>query len=165
MDNVDWMDATERSLIIRFFGVDPVQLVTPASESLVIGESDFNTIVDFYRFEYKTHEKPFWDLMDPALELLPNKRMPLEMARVRVGYDWLDFVTPVDIQYKVVYNTLFVDIPRSHDKHIDALTLMCNMMFISDFREIRSEYAHTDTTRSWAAILNHAYSFKQSLLS
>lgn len=163
-DNVDWMDATERSLIIKFFGIDPVEVISPNSQSLELGESDFSTIVDFYRFEYKKHEKPFWDIMSPALAVLPNKRMKLEMSRVNVGYEWLDFVTPVDIQYRVVYNTVFVTIPQISDPHMHALTLICNMMFVSDFCEIKPEYSNIDNHKAWSTIIKNAFEFQQSLL-
>lgn len=166
MNNVvDWMDATERSLIVNFFGIDPVDIISPNSPSLELGQSDFFTIIEFYRFEYKAHEKPFWDIMSPVLESLPNKQMKLEMSRVDVGYDWLDFVTSVDIQYRVVYNTVFITIPQISDPYIYALTLICNMMFVSDFCEIKPEYANIDNHKAWLTIMNNASNFQQSLLS
>ena len=162
---MDWMDTTERDLIIKFFGVDPVQEIDITSTDYRLGESDFSTIIAFYNFEYKPHEKEFWDILLPAVQTLPNKILPLEMSKVDVGYFWLDYVTKVDIRYRVVYDTLVLNVQHVDDPYHQALILICNMMFISDFREVRDQYKKTKTDKAWQELLRRAHDYQQSLLS
>lgn len=163
-DPVEWMDSTERSLIIKFFGVDPVQVVDPTVSPYVLGESMFHRIVEFYHYEYKVHEQQFWDVLLPAIEPLPDIPMVLEMSKVDVGYVWLDYVTDVDIKYRVVYNELLIDIQQTTDVYLQPLILICNMMFVSDFNDVASHYADVDTDKAWKRVIQYAEQYRQQPL-
>lgn len=158
------MDGVERDLIIKFFGVDPIDKVHPANNTYPLGVSTFTNILEFYKFEPQQHELQFWEILLPAVANLPDKQLPIEMSRVHVGYDWLDYVTLVDIKYRVVYNTLVVNIQYDPDPYIQALVLICNMMFISDFREVKQSYNNVNTDKAWAELLQRARDYEQSLL-
>ena len=158
------MDAVERDLIIKFFGVDPVNCVHPSNATYPLGVSTFSNILEFYKFEPQRHELQFWDILLPAVTKLPDKQLAIEMSRVNVGYDWLDYVTLVDIKYRIVYNTLVVHIQNDPDPYIQALVLICNMMFISDFCEVKHSYKHINTDKAWAELLQRTREYEQSLL-
>lgn len=161
---VDWMDDTERGLIVKFFNVDPVQVVDPKSTRYLLGTSTFHNIVEFYAFEYKTHEKEFWDIVMPTVQCLPDQHMDIEMSKVDVGYFWLDYVTLVDIKYHVQFNELIMDIQHNNDPYMRFLVLVCNMMFVSDFREVSSKYKTVRTDTAWKDIIRRAHEYQQSLL-
>jgi hypothetical protein len=144
--------------------VDPVLLTAPEADTHMLGHSTFRNIIDFYRFEYKPHEKAFWDILDPAVDGLPDKVLPLVMSKVAVGYPWLDYVTDVDIKYHVVYNKLIIHVPTIDDPHEQALALICNMMFVSDFQSVKDAYARVDISGAWQEILDRATHYQQSLL-
>lgn len=157
---MDWIDDTERELIIKFFGIDPIGIVTPDSDDLYLGESDFYNVVEFYKFEFKPHEKPFWDILYPKLMALPNKSMPLIMSRVDVGYPWLDYVTDVKIRYLLIDDELRLVVPKNKDKYHNALTLICCMLFVSDFKEVDVDFYRINTDAAWARILEEAKQYE-----
>jgi hypothetical protein len=161
---MDWIDDTERELIIKFFSVDPIDVITPDSNSYVLGISTFRNVIDFYKFEYKVHERVFWDMLLPAVNMLPDKEVPLAMSKVDVGYPWLDYVTSVDIQYTVQYNKLHITIQPEADPYQQALILICNMMFVSDFHEVKGEYSTVHTHGAWLDIIKRTHDYQQSLL-
>jgi hypothetical protein len=160
---VDWIDDTERKLIVKFFGVDPVQVIDSETTCYHLGQSTFRNIIEFYKFEYKPHEKEFWDMMYPTTLKLPDKTMSLEMAQVDVGYFWLDYVTPVNIKYDILSNHLIIDIERKSDPYDRALVLICNMMFVSDFNEVKPQYRDIDTRSAWSEVLKQTKEFSETV--
>jgi hypothetical protein len=159
----DYIDETERNLIIKFFGIDPLKVVDIETNNYFLGYSDFYNIIQFYKFEYKEHEGDFWQIMYPASKKLPNKSLKLEMSKVNVGYFWLDYVTPVDINYDIVYNDLVINIQKENDPYHQSLVLICNMMFVSDFKEIKEEYRNVNIEKAWLKVLKETREYEQSL--
>jgi hypothetical protein len=159
---INWIDKTERNLIIKYFNIDPVEKIDINSNDYFLGYSDYYNIIDFYKFEYKPKEHEFWQILYPLVEKLPNKELKLEMSKVNVGYFWLDYVTKVDINYNIVYNDLLMNVQQEKDLYYQSLILICNMMFISDFNEVKEEYKNINTEKSWSQILNHTRNYEQS---
>lgn len=159
---VDWIDETERSLIIKYFGIDPVKIIDINSKNYFLGYSNFYNIIEFYKFEFKDHEGEFWQILYPVIKKLPDKLIKLEMSKVNVGYFWLDYVTPVDIKYDIVYNELLIDIQKEKDLYYQSLILICNMMFVSDFKEVKDEYKNVSTEKAWLEILKQTHNYEQS---
>ena len=157
-----WIDKTERDLIIKYFDIDPIEVIDIETNNYFLGHSDFYNIIEFYKFEYKDHEEEFWQILYPAIKKLPNKQLKLEMSKVNVGYFWLDYVTPVDINYEIIYNELIITIEEQKDLYHQALVLICNMMFVSDFNEIREEYHNVNTKKAWSQVLKRTREYEQS---
>jgi hypothetical protein len=71
-------------------------------------------------------------------------------------------VTPVDIKYDIVYNELLIDIQKEKDLYYQSLILICNMMFVSDFKEVKDEYKNVSTEKAWLEILKQTHNYEQS---
>ena len=158
----NWIDETERNLIVKYFNIDPLKKINIDSGNYFLGHSNFYNILEFYKFEYKDRESEFWHILYPVVKKLPDKEMKLEMSKVNVGYFWLDYVTPVDISYNIVYNELVINIQKENDLYHQALILICNMMFVSDFTEVKDEYKNVDTKKAWSKILEETREYEQS---
>jgi hypothetical protein len=160
----NWIDKTERELIIKYFSVDPIKVIDINSSDYFLGYSNFYNIIEFYKFEYKPHEGKFWKILYPTLKKLPDIIMKLEMSKVNVGYFWLDYVTSVDINYEIVYDELVIKIQKVTDLYHQALILICNMMFVSDFNEVKDEYKNINTEKAWLEVLKETHNYEQSFL-
>jgi len=158
----DFIDETERNLIIKYFQIDPLKVIDINSNNYFLGYSDFYNVIEFYKFEYKKHEGNFWQILYPLVKKLPNKQIKLEMSKVDVGYFWLDYVTPVDIKYDIVYNDLVINVQDESDAYHQSLILICNMMFVSDFKEIKEKYKNVSTEKAWLKILEKTQDYEQS---
>lgn len=155
---MDWIDDTERSLIKKFFGVDPLDFL---DKGLLLGTSDFYTIIEFYKFEYKDREKAFWDVLYPKLLRKPNIDMVLRMSHIkRLPFKWVDYVTSVNIDFEVVEGYLHIKIEEDSNPYKQALILICNMLFVSDFNSIDSSYENINTTQAWKLILTEANNYE-----
>jgi len=145
---VDWIDPTERGLILKFFEVDPVPA---AKHTPLIGFSTFRNIIDFYRFEFKDREKEFWDVAYPKSLSYEDVILPLVMTRV--SENWMDYVTEVDISYKIVDKVLVLKTSFSELKHLKLLQLICYMLFVSDFKEMKELHKDISTEEAWNSII------------
>ncbi len=148
---VSIIDKTESMLIKKFFGYDTkninIKNVFNNPEDKIyryLGESNFKNIVSFYRFEFKPQEKEFWDIMDSLVDELQDKSMSLFMSIVDVEYLWLDFVTDIKINYKVINNNLIITYDTPESQYDKILYLICHRIFITDFTN-DSKYKATST--------------------
>lgn len=157
------IDKIEKSLIQKFFQVDPIFVISSQLKLIkklpshltvrqrTIGQSNFFNILDFYKFEHKQREKIFWDIVDVAYQL-PDKKLPLIISKINVGYFWLDYVTDINISYVVTKKKLYIhnNIFENVDIYSTVLQSICLMLFVSDFS---LDHKGVDTRRAWSDLL------------
>ena len=142
------IDPTERKLILKFFGVNTIP------NNLKLGVSNFKNIIDFYMFEYKDREAEFWGIVYPKALEYPDIMLPIEMTRV--SYNWADYVTVVDVSYKIRDNQLIMNTLPNGTKHNKMLQLICCMIFVSDFNQMDKHKQGVDTSKAWRRIMELA---------
>jgi len=71
----------------------------------------------------------------------------------RVSENWMDYVTEVDISYKIVDKVLVLKTSFSELKHLKLLQLICYMLFVSDFKEMKELHKDISTEEAWNSII------------